>query len=45
MTETSSVAAASTLRELKIDPARRPQTLLLPEWEAVYGAFNSRFGR
>jgi 16S rRNA (adenine1518-N6/adenine1519-N6)-dimethyltransferase len=45
MTETSSAAAAATLRELRIEPARRPQTLLLPEWEAVYGAFNPRFGR
>ncbi len=37
--------AVSELSELGIDAARRPQTLTLPEWEAVYGAFNSRFGR
>ncbi len=29
------------LRELGIDAARRPQTLTLPEWERIYGAFNS----
>ena len=32
--------AAQRLSELGIEAARRPQTLTLPEWEAVYGAFN-----
>jgi 16S rRNA (adenine1518-N6/adenine1519-N6)-dimethyltransferase len=36
----SSTEAASRLSELGIDAARRPQTLTLPEWEAVYSAFN-----
>lgn len=45
MTETSSSAAAARLQELGIEPARRPQTLTLPEWEAVYRAFNPRLGR
>jgi 16S rRNA (adenine1518-N6/adenine1519-N6)-dimethyltransferase len=35
----SSTEAASRLSELGIDAARRPQTLTLPEWEAVYRAF------
>jgi len=33
------------LRELAIDPARRPQTLNLTEWEAMYRAVNFRFDR
>jgi 16S rRNA (adenine1518-N6/adenine1519-N6)-dimethyltransferase len=37
--------AIKMLGDLGIEPARRPQTLTLPEWEALYGAFNSRFGR
>ncbi len=45
MTETSSADAATLLQELGIEPARRPQTLTLPEWEAVFRAFNPRFGR
>jgi len=28
-----------------VDPTRRPQTLLLPEWEALYVAFNPRLDR
>jgi 16S rRNA (adenine1518-N6/adenine1519-N6)-dimethyltransferase len=36
----SSTEAAGRLSELGIDAARRPQTLTLPEWEAVYRAFN-----
>ena len=39
------VDAASRLRELGIDPVRRPQTLTLREWEQLYRAFNPRFGR
>ena len=34
-----------SLREIGIDPTRRPQTLTLPEWEALYRAVNFRFGR
>jgi len=34
-----STSAAARLREAGIDPARRPQTLELQEWEAVYRAF------
>jgi len=37
-----SSAAAARLRELGIDAQRRPQTLTLPEWEAVYKAFGPR---
>jgi 16S rRNA (adenine1518-N6/adenine1519-N6)-dimethyltransferase len=37
--------AASMLAGAGIDAARRPQTLSLPEWEAVYRAFNPRFDR
>jgi 16S rRNA (adenine1518-N6/adenine1519-N6)-dimethyltransferase len=37
--------AIRMLGDLGIEPTRRPQTLTLPEWEALYGAFNSRFGR
>jgi 16S rRNA (adenine1518-N6/adenine1519-N6)-dimethyltransferase len=42
---TGSGEAAAQLAELGIDAGRRPQTLTLKEWEAVFGAFNSRFGR
>jgi len=37
--------ATGRLQELGIDSARRPQTLTLPEWERIYGAFNSKPGR
>ena len=37
--------AASRLRELRIDPRRRPQTLSLDEWEAVYRGFSPGRGR
>jgi 16S rRNA (adenine1518-N6/adenine1519-N6)-dimethyltransferase len=37
--------ATALLGELGIDSTRRPQTLTLPEWEAVYRAFNPRFDR
>jgi len=40
-----SADTAARLRELGIDPVRRPQTLTLPEWEELYRAFNPRFGR
>jgi 16S rRNA (adenine1518-N6/adenine1519-N6)-dimethyltransferase len=36
----TSTQAAKRLSELGIEAARRPQTLTLPEWEAVYRAFN-----
>jgi 16S rRNA (adenine1518-N6/adenine1519-N6)-dimethyltransferase len=35
-----SADASARLRNAAIDPARRPQTLSLPEWEALYTAFN-----
>jgi 16S rRNA (adenine1518-N6/adenine1519-N6)-dimethyltransferase len=35
-----STSAAARLRDVGIDPARRPQTLGLGEWEAVYRTFN-----
>jgi 16S rRNA (adenine1518-N6/adenine1519-N6)-dimethyltransferase len=41
----SSTEAAGRLAELGIDAARRPQTLTLPEWEAVYRAFNPSAAR
>jgi 16S rRNA (adenine1518-N6/adenine1519-N6)-dimethyltransferase len=34
--------APGRLAALGIDPSRRPQTLTLPEWEALYRAFESR---
>src|SRR6266550_1168160 len=43
--QAASTDAASRLRELGIDPVRRPQTLNLREWEELYRAFNPRFGR
>jgi len=39
------VEVSRMLRELAIDPARRPQTLNLTEWEAMYRAVNFRFDR
>lgn len=42
---TGSGEAASRLRELRIDPQRRPQTLTLDEWEAVYKGFGPGPGR
>lgn len=45
MIKISSSEAGAELRELGIDGARRPQTLSLTEWEAVYSAFNPRFDR
>lgn len=45
MTKTSSSEAGGRLAALGIDPARRPQTLTLQEWEAVYRALNPRFDR
>jgi 16S rRNA (adenine1518-N6/adenine1519-N6)-dimethyltransferase len=41
----TSEEAASMLAGAGIDAARRPQTLSLAEWEAVYRAFNLRFDR
>ncbi|HEY3085341.1 MAG TPA: 16S rRNA (adenine(1518)-N(6)/adenine(1519)-N(6))-dimethyltransferase RsmA [Candidatus Dormibacteraeota bacterium] len=37
--------ATARLKALGIDAARRPQTLTLPEWEGIYGAFNPRLDR
>jgi 16S rRNA (adenine1518-N6/adenine1519-N6)-dimethyltransferase len=34
-----STTAAARLREAGIDPEQRPQTLTLPEWQAVYEGF------
>lgn len=42
---TGSSAAGTRLRELGIEPERRPQTLNLDEWEAVYKGFAARPGR
>jgi len=36
---------AARLQELGIEATRRPQTLILPEWERIYGAFNSKPAR
>ena len=40
ISETGSTSAGARLREVGIDPERRPQTLSLAEWETVYTAFN-----
>lgn len=45
MSGLGSTEAGARLRELKIDPERRPQTLDLAEWETVYRAFNPEPGR
>lgn len=45
LTRISGSEAGQQLRQLGIDPARRPQTLNLSEWEAVYGAVNARSDR
>ena len=37
-----STAAAARLRDIGVDPARRPQTLSLGEWESLYAAFGRR---
>jgi 16S rRNA (adenine1518-N6/adenine1519-N6)-dimethyltransferase len=41
---TGSTAAAARLRNAGIDPERRPQTLNLREWEALYQEFRSPGG-
>jgi len=41
---TGSTAAGARLREAGIDPERRPQTLNLVEWEALYKEFRSPGG-
>jgi len=40
-----SAEAATRLHELGVEAERRPQTLTLPEWEAVYAAFNPNLDR
>jgi 16S rRNA (adenine1518-N6/adenine1519-N6)-dimethyltransferase len=45
LTRTSSSAAGARLAGIGIDASRRPQTLVLAEWEAVYGAFNPSLDR
>jgi 16S rRNA (adenine1518-N6/adenine1519-N6)-dimethyltransferase len=39
-----STAAGARLRGVGVDPERRPQTLNLPEWEALYEEFRSPEG-
>ena len=43
--EVSGKEASQRLGELGVDPTRRPQTLSLPEWQALYVAFNPRLDR
>jgi 16S rRNA (adenine1518-N6/adenine1519-N6)-dimethyltransferase len=45
LSRTSREEASVQLGRIQIDPTRRPQTLTLPEWEAIYGAFNLGVGR
>lgn len=45
ITGTSGSESASALKALGLDPARRPQTLSLGEWEVVFRAFNARLDR
>lgn len=40
-----STSAATKLRDVGIDPERRPQTLNLQEWEMVYRVFNAEPSR
>ena len=44
MSGLGSTAAGARLREVGIDPERRPQTLNLGEWEALYEEFRSPEG-
>ena len=44
ISETGSTAAGARLRGVGIDPERRPQTLSLAEWEALYEEFRSPEG-
>jgi len=44
MSGIGSTAAGARLREVGIDPERRPQTLNLGEWEALYEEFRSPEG-
>jgi 16S rRNA (adenine1518-N6/adenine1519-N6)-dimethyltransferase len=39
-----STEAGASLRKLGVDPQRRPQTLSLPEWQAIYQEFRSPDG-
>jgi 16S rRNA (adenine1518-N6/adenine1519-N6)-dimethyltransferase len=41
ISDIGSTAAGARLRDLGIDPERRPQTLNLAEWEALYQGFRS----
>ncbi len=41
---TGSTEAGARVRKLGIDPERRPQTLTLPEWQAIYAEFRSPGG-
>jgi len=41
----SSAEAAKRLAEIGVEASARPQTLSLPEWEAVFRAFNPPSGR
>ncbi len=43
--EVSGRDASQRLGELGVVPTRRPQTLSLPEWQALYVAFNPRLDR
>ena len=43
--EVSGKEASQRLGELGVDHTRRPQTLSLPEWQALYVAFNPRLDR
>lgn len=45
LAKTNSGEAGGRLAAVGIDPLRRPQTLSLQEWEAVYRAFNPSSGR
>ena len=44
ITATGSTDAGARLRRLDVDPERRPQTLKLAEWEALYREFRGSAG-
>jgi 16S rRNA (adenine1518-N6/adenine1519-N6)-dimethyltransferase len=44
ISDLGSTEAGTRLRKLGVDPQRRPQTLSLPEWEAIYQDFRSPGG-
>jgi len=45
LTRIAGPGAAERLKSVGIDPARRPQTLSLEEWNSLYRAFSGSGGK